>query len=203
MKTRERNDMVKSFLVVVGIAAVGAFSASAQVTGGHVDPAALAAASGKTDVQSPMKLTIALGPDAKHPGAVLDLPDGYSRKFTQTAQFVMEEASVPEVRIGKRGSGKKESLNVTVQFATTKFRQKLSLRVALVGDGGEVWQWADPAYVLGFTAGDAVFGGGLGVASSAASAKTAKIEQSIPLTPEMRKSLGSNPRLEIVVATVE
>jgi hypothetical protein len=108
------------------------FAVAAQVTGGHVDPAALAAASGKTDVQSPMKLTIALGPDAKHPGSVLDLPDGYSRKFTDTAKFVMEEASVPEVRIGKkRGSGKKESLNVTVQFATTKFRQKLSLRVHL------------------------------------------------------------------------
>jgi hypothetical protein len=193
---------MKKHLVVVSIAlALGVVTAaSAQVTGGHVDLAP--PPEGPTEVESPMKLTISLAPDEKHPESALDLPADHSRRFTQTSQFVMDEVRVPEVRVGKRGTGKKESVVVDVFLATTKFRKTVNLRVALVGDGGEVWKWEDPSYVLGFKASDAVFGG-LGVASSATGPKGAKIEQSIPLTPEMRKSLGSNPRLEIVAATVE
>jgi hypothetical protein len=180
--------------IVVGLLALCALPAAGQISAEHVAPPP------PSDLESPMKLTIPLGPDDKHPSSVLDLPVNHSRRFTQTAQFVVDKMRVTEVRIGKRqGRGQKENIDLTLFLTTEYFRQKIDISVALVGDSGSVWKWQDPEYVLGFTAGDVIGGGALGIATAS---KAAKIQQSIPLTEDMRKSLGANPHLEIVVAIV-
>ena len=169
---------------------------SAQVTAEHVEPTP---APSPTEVQSPMELTIPLGADAKRP-AVVDLKVNHSRRFTETAQFVVDRMQVTEVRVGKRLSRKKqEELLITAYLVTEWFRQKVDVSFGLLGSGQQAWTWKDRV-VLGMKAGDIIAGGGLGAANAS---KDQKVEVSVPLTPELRQTLSTNPQLKIVIFIVD
>jgi len=169
---------------------------SAQVTAEHVEPTPSPA---PTEVQSPMKLTIPLGGDEKRAG-VLDLEVNHSRRFTETAKFVVDRMQVTEVRVGKRlGRKKEEELLITAFLATEWFRQKVDVSLTLLGRGGQAWSWNDRV-VLGMKAGDILAGGALGAASPS---KSQKVEAVVPLTAELRQALASDPQLQIVISIVE
>jgi hypothetical protein len=189
---------LKLFLAaLLGLASV--CSVAAQVAAEHVEPAAPPPPA-FTEVQSPMKLTVPLGPDEKHPSSVLDLEVNHSRRFTQTGQFVVDRMRVTEVRVGKRlGKGKKEEILITAYMQTEWFRQKTDVSLALAGAGGSVWNWSD-RIVLGMKAADVIGGGALGALNAS---KSQKVEVAVPLTDEVRKGLATDPRLEILVSIVE
>jgi hypothetical protein len=169
---------------------------SAQVVAEHVEPSAAPA---PTEVKSPMRLTIPLAGDERR-GAVVDLEVNHSRRFTDTAQFIVDRMQVTEVRVGKRlGRKKQEELLITAYLVTEWFRQKVDVSLALVGSGHEAWSWKD-RIVLGMKAGDVIGGGGLGIANSS---KGQKLEVSVPITLELRQALASEPSLQIVVSIVE
>ncbi len=168
---------------------------SAQVVAEHVDPA-----------PSPSPTEVQFSDEAHHPLAgderragVVDLEINHSRRFTETAQFVVDRMQVTEVRVGKRlGRKKQEELLITAYLATEWFRQKVDVSFALLGSGHEAWPWKD-RIVLGMKAGD-VIGGGLGIANAS---KGQKLEVSVQITPELRQALASDPSLQIVVSIVD
>ncbi|HZF11099.1 MAG TPA: hypothetical protein VFE33_20095 [Thermoanaerobaculia bacterium] len=146
-----------------------------------------------------MKLTVPLGGDEKH-RSVVDLDINHSRRFTDTAQFVVDRMRVTEVRVGKRLDRKKqEELLITAYLVTEWFRQKLDVSLVIVGSGHEAWSWKD-RIVLGMKAIDVIKGGALGVANAS---KDQKIEVPVPLTPELRQALATEPQLQIVISVVE
>jgi hypothetical protein len=169
---------------------------SAQVTAEHVEPNP---APSPTEVQSPMKLTIPLGADEKH-ASVVDLQVNHSRRFTDTAQFVVDRMHVTEVRVGKRLDRKKhEELLITAYLVTEWFRQKIDVSLTVLGSGREAWSWKDRV-VLGMKASDVIGGGALGIANAS---KDQKVEVPVPLTPEIRQALATDPQLQIVISIVE
>jgi len=168
----------------------------AQVTAEHVEPTPPPA---PTEVQSPMKLTIPLGADEKH-AAVVDLEVNHSRRFTETAKFVVDRMHVTEVRVGKRLDRKKqEELLITAYLVTEWFRQKVDVSLALLGSGREAWSWKDRV-VLGMKATDVIAGGALGAANAS---KDHKVEVSVPLTPELRQTLATDSQLRLVISIVD
>lgn len=158
---------------------------SAQVTAEHVEPTPTPS---PTQVQSPMELTIPLGADEKR-DAIVDLKVNHSRRFTETAQFVVDRMQVTEVRIGKRlGRKKQEELLITAYLVTEWFRQKVDVSIVLLGSGRQAWSWKDRV-VLGMKAGDIITGGALGAANAS---KDQKVEVSVPLTTELRQALATH-----------
>ena len=169
---------------------------SAQVIAEHVEPTPTPS---PAEVQSPMELTIPLGGDGKR-SAVIDLEVNHSHRFTETAQFVVDRMQVTEVRVGKRlGRKKQEELLITAYLVTEWFRQKVDISLALVGAEHQVWSWNDRV-VLGMKAGDIIAGGGLGAANAS---KDQKVEVSVPLTPELRQALATEPQLKVVISIVD
>jgi hypothetical protein len=190
---------MKSLLAILLFVLISTHAVAAQVAAEHVEPSPPPPPS-ITEVQSPMKLTILLGADEKHLNSVVDLEVNHSRRFIETAKFVVDRMQVTEVRAGKRlGKGKKEELLVTAYLKTEWFRQKVDLSLALLGGGKTVWTWNDRV-VLGMKAGDIIAGGALGALNAS---KGEKVEVPVPLTAELRKSLETDPRLEIVVSIVD
>lgn len=189
MRTRTRIIALVTLVIASG-------PLSAQVTAEHVEPTK---ASSPTEVQSPMELTIPLGADAERP-AVVDLEVNHSRRFTETAKFVVDRMQVTEMRVGKRlGRKKQEELLITAYLATEWFRQKVDVSFALFGSGQQAWSWKDRV-VLGMKAGDIIAGGALGAANAS---NDQKVEMSVPLTPELRQALSTDPQLKVTVSIVD
>jgi len=188
--------MTRAHIIVLVTLLVAGGPLSAQVTADHIEPTPIPS---PTEVQSPMELTIPLGADAKRP-AVVDLEMNHSRRFTQTAQFVVDRMQVTEVRVGKRlGRKKQEELLITASLVTEWFRQKVDVSLALLGSGHQAWFWNDRV-VLGMKAGDIIAGGALGAANAS---KDQKVEVSVPLTPELRQALSTDPQLKVTISIVD
>jgi hypothetical protein len=167
---------------------------------------------------SAMKLTVSLSGDERLV-PVLELEPGRTRVFKETSEFhvetvrseerreagrrvveqIRQKTWIPEVHVGKRlGKKKQLELSIAVALQTDAVRQKLDLRVGLVGSGREVWYWQDQL-VLGVKAADVAMG-----ALAAANAEKAEtIELIVPLASDLIADLSNDPKLEIYLSLVE
>ncbi len=84
----------------------------------------------KTHLKSPMQLDVAVGP-------IESIPEEYSWSTDETAQYVVEGATISRVTVSRDETRKGVALDVTVALYSSYFLQHGDLDVALLAPGGE------------------------------------------------------------------